>query len=143
MKLIKVYGCSKTPTRKDLVRRAAVYFLSHLLPRKRNIEISIHVEPFMIDAENVYGECYHIQTNPSKFKIRLEKSLNDFDLISTLAHEFVHVRQFNNGELAFIRNTSRWKGVYYSDDDIIENEEPWEIEPRETETRLALDFFSL
>jgi len=142
MKLVKVYGCSKTPTRKDLVRRAAVYFLKLLLPRKRKIQIDIHLEEDLITKESVYGECYHMSKSPSKYKIRLDKDMNDLTLITTLAHEFIHVKQFDRNELAFLYSCSRWHGEYYPDDEFIESEEPWEVEPRERESDLASKFFA-
>lgn len=142
MKLIKVYGCSKNPTRKDLVRRAAVYFLNRLLPRKRKIEIAIHVEDNLIEKSSVFGECYHISKSPSKYKVRLDKGMCDIMLITTLAHEFVHIRQFDHGELALTHSCNRWHGNYYPDDEFLETEEPWEVEPRERESVLAADFFT-
>lgn len=142
MKLIKVYGCSKNQARKDLVRRAAVYFLSRLLPRKRNIEISIHIQANLIEKDCVYGECYHLEKSPSKYKIRLDASQNDHTLIETLAHEFVHVKQFDCKELVFMSKCSRWLGEYYLDDEFDETEEPWEVEPRERESALAKEFFA-
>jgi hypothetical protein len=142
MKLIKVYGCSENLTRKDLVRRAAVYFLKRLLPRKRKIEIGIRVEENLIENHSMYGGCYHIAKSPSKYKIRLDSGMSDAMLISTLAHEFVHVRQFDNNELVCMDSYSRWHGKYYSDDEFAETEEPWEVEPRELEGVLAADFFA-
>jgi hypothetical protein len=63
-------------------------------------------------------------------------------LITTLAHEFIHVRQFDTNELAFLSNCSRWRGKYYTNDEFIDAEEPWEIEPRESEYVLADKFFA-
>jgi hypothetical protein len=143
MKLIKVYGCSKTLTRKDLVHRAAVYFLSRLLPRKRKVKIDICVEDNLIENSGVYGECYHISESPSEYKIRLDRSMSDEMLITTLAHEFIHVRQFNNKELTLTHSRSRWQGKYYADNEFTDTEEPWEVEPRERESALADEFFSI
>lgn len=143
MKKIIVYGCSKNPSRKDLVRRAAVYFLNVLLPRKRSIQISIHVQNELKEKECIYGECYHIEKSPSKYKIRLDNCQDDYTLIETLAHEFVHVRQFDKGELALMHSRNRWKGQYYSDDEFGVTEEPWEVEPRERESALATELFNL
>jgi hypothetical protein len=68
--------------------------------------------------------------------------MSDEILIGTLAHEFVHVRQFDNNELVFMNNRSRWHDKYYSDDEFAVTEEPWEVEPRERESVLAADFFA-
>lgn len=142
MKSIKIYGCSKDKVRKELVRRAAVYFLSRLLPRKRKIEISIHLKGSLIEKSNVYGECYHMDTRPSKYTIYLERELSDSNLITTLAHEFVHVKQFDKGELVMLHNCNRWLGKRYSHDEFDVTEEPWEVEPCELEYHLAAEFFS-
>ena len=142
MKLIKVYGCSKNPARKDLVRRAAVYFLNRLLPRKRKIMVNIHIENGLIKNNSVYGECYHVSKTPSKYKIRLDEVMGDIMLITTLAHEFVHVRQFDNNELSLTYDRSRWHSKYYSSSEFIDSEEPWEIEPCELESVLASEFFT-
>lgn len=95
-----------------------------------------------MDKEYTYGECYHMQKSPSKYKIRLDNDSNVVSLIETLAHEFVHVRQFDSKELVFFSNCSRWLGKYYSDDAFDETEQPWEVEPREREAPLAAEFFA-
>ena len=142
MKLIKVYGCNNCPELKDSVKRAAVYFLQRLLPRKRSITVAIHLKKDLLDKKSVYGECYHMKVSPSTFKILLDRDMPMLDLITTLAHEFVHVKQFSRNELAFNLKYSRWHGKRYFDEDLIGKIAPWEIEPRAFEDSLAAEFFA-
>lgn len=139
MKKIKVYGCSKTPETKKVLRRAAVYFLDAVLPRKRKIDIKITVEKDLIGRESLYGECHHLDR--SKYWIRLDGDMNIQNQITTLAHEFVHVRQFDTGQLAFRHSCNRWHGTYYPTDEFFYEEEPWEIEAQSLENELASNFW--
>lgn len=139
MKLIKVYGCSKDPKTKDVIRRASVYFLDCLLPKKRKINVQINVVKSLLNKENVYGECHHLDR--SKYLIRLDSDLSIVALITTLAHEFVHVRQFDTKQLAFTSRCSRWNNIRYESDEIPYDEQPWEIEASSLESSLATNFW--
>jgi len=135
MKVIRIYGCSKDKETKDLLKGAAIYFLDSLLPRKRKINIKISAEAGILYSDDIYGECYHL--DKSKFWIRLDSELDRYNLISTLAHEFVHVRQFDTGQLQFKAHCNKWDGSFYPNDGFKRNQEPWEIEARRLEKKLA------
>jgi hypothetical protein len=141
MKIIRVYGSAAHQVRKSLVREAAAYFLNLLLPLKRKIRISIHLESGLIADQGVFGECYHIGKSPSKYKIRLDSGMPDFMLIKTLAHEFVHIRQFDCSELVLTQGCSKWQGVSYSEEQFKPTKEPWEVEPRALELPMTKEFF--
>lgn len=139
MKKIRVYGCSKDPETKNLLRRAAIYFLNDQLPRKRKIDIKITCEDDLIVKENIYGECHHVDR--SKYWIRLNSSMSIYDVITTLAHEFVHVRQFDTGQLALRYSCNRWNGTYYPCDEFFYEDEPWELEAQSLENSMASNFW--
>ena len=48
------------------------------------------------------------------------------ELINTLAHEMVHVKQYITGELS--EDLDVWKGKKINSDDIDYDDQPWEIE---------------
>jgi hypothetical protein len=142
MKKIRVYGCSNIPETKNTLRRATVYFLDLLLPRKRKIDVRISVENKLIEKESMFGGCYHLSSSPSRYHIRLDDAMDSKTMVTTLAHEFVHVRQFDSGELAFRHSCNRWHGTYYPSDEFSYEDEPWEIEASSLEDLLAKNFFT-
>jgi len=87
-----------------------------------------------MDKEGIYGECWKEDKNNS-YCIRIEKSLPMKKIILTLAHEFVHIKQFAKGELKFLTKHDIWNGkVFYHDHNYIDA--PWEKEATEFENLL-------
>ena len=100
------------------------------MPRKRNIEIRIKLVKDMLVNENTYGECYDLDASPDSlyYTIRLDYSDSD-NIIRTLAHEMVHIKQFARGELRMLYTgyCAKWKGTKYVD--TVDYETcPWEVE---------------
>ena len=136
-----IYGCSKDKRLKDCIGAAAVFFLKQLMPRKRNIEIRIRLVKDMLEKESVYGECYDLDSSPNNryYTIRLDYAADDvYTIISTLAHEMVHIKQFARGELRMLNAgyCAKWKGEKYLDG--IEYDScPWEFEANTLEPLLT------
>lgn len=124
--------------RKELTE-AAKFFANILMdPRMvRNIQLDIGI----VNRLDVMGECVDEDgiRNPRWFTINLRNKRDDDDLVKTLAHEMVHVKQHAKNELQSgimvaarggLKMHSKWKGeiwkpgrrqdAYY--------DSPWEIE---------------
>lgn len=118
---------------------AAEFFARQLMdPRMaRNLSIDLEVETNL----DVEGECVDEQgtKNPRWFTIRLKRNRNFGDMIKTLAHEMVHVKQHAKNELKIgivvvsrgkLKMTSKWHGKIWkpkrNEDHYFDS--PWEIE---------------
>lgn len=134
---LNVKGFSKKKTQE--LREAAEFFANLLMdPRMvRNIQLDIERNS-KLDVE---GECCDEDgnRNPRWFTITLRDKKDDDDLVKTLAHEMVHVKQYAKNELAKqlrvsrgngFRLATKWKGEPWmpksKEDEYWDS--PWEIE---------------
>ena len=129
---------------KRLVTEAALFFIDKLIhPNTVNVlELTIVRKKLWAD-----GFCQYEDSNirPRSFVLEISKDLEGEELIKTIAHELVHVKQYVKGELK-----ERYKPNYYHmwhKELIIVNEDnfydvPWEVEARKLEQELFLLFES-
>lgn len=128
----------KSKALQDELARAAEYFADILMdPRMvRNITLDIEVRKNM----DVMGECVDEEgtRNPRWFTIGL-KSQKSSEMIKTLAHEMVHVKQHAKNELQSgvmiatrggLKMSSRWKGEIWNPKrkECPYYDSPWEVE---------------
>lgn len=133
---IKVTGM--VGKRKTLLSEAAQFFASQLMdPRMvRNIILDLEVRKNM----DVHGECVDEDgvKNPRWFTIGLKLQHID-EMIKTLAHEMVHVKQHAKNELVSgvwgitrggIKMSSKWQGKVWKpkNKEDAYYDSPWEIE---------------
>ena len=149
------------------------FSLAKLVPSKRlrnNLEIDVHLKRHSHEGEAKLHEKAD-RYRPRKFRIiidhhRLEKDTygrekNEtewaHDVLRTLAHELVHVKQYITGELTWRKWTWRkdsvtfsanvdglyWKGLHYDATDLREYFDlPYEIEAYGREKGLLLSFLA-
>ena len=133
--IVNVFGAGKQ--RSADLEEAARFFANLLMdPRMvRNLEIDVEVEPGL----DVMGECVNEDDtkNSRYFTIRLSRNHSD-DIIKTLAHEMVHVKQYAKNELGKqlrvsrggLKITTQWQGNDWNpkrkEDAYFDA--PWEIE---------------
>jgi hypothetical protein len=99
------------------------YSATKLFPRRmKNVSIKLHLKHYIFDGVAMIEEDTKI-TNPRNFKIiidpyRLEKddwgrelTYSEWvsELLKTLAHEMVHVKQYIMSELTFKKGQMCWK----------------------------------
>ena len=121
----------------------AVTFYGEVLLGKRmanNVEVFVKLSKDLKKKEQAYGFCHIIDdslSKPREFMIELDTSMRyKFDQILTwLAHEMVHLKQFVRGELCdYETGRVQWKSrtfgkVHYDD-------QPWEKEAYRLEGEL-------
>lgn len=103
----------------------------------RNLYIDISV----VKKHDMMGECISDDDNrsPRFFSIILREGPGDDDIIKTLAHEMVHVKQYAKRELVSgvfvaakggLKITSKWMGEIWKPKAKEDNyyDSPWEIE---------------
>lgn len=140
---IKIYGTRSDRRLKRLLHDVSHFYLSELLPRVRKIRIKIQCIPGLVEKENVYGDCGQCGREEPDFDyiIRLNYCDSYHLMLTTLAHEFVHLKQYVRRELFFYtQNESavRWKNIYCSNYDY--NCAPWEQEADERELQLYMKY---
>lgn len=118
--------------KRKLTKSIAEYSLKKLLPRTEHLYVVIHLVPNLSTKAYVEGDCLPTDqenSHPKEFYIRVDSRLPLKTMLSTVAHELVHVKQFSKGELydSTVKGKTRWLGKwmkrtpdYY--------DLPWEIE---------------
>jgi len=124
------------------VGNAALFYGEVLLGKRmaKNIYLDIKLTKDLKKKEGAYGFCHIVDDSlakPREFMIELDASMRyKFDQILTwLAHEMVHLKQFVRGELCdYETGRVQWKSrtfgrVHYDD-------QPWEKEAYRLEDEL-------
>lgn len=117
----------------ELAYEVISWCINKLMPRLRTLDILVSFEK--IDA---FGYCMEEDGN-REFTITIRKGLPIQELIGTLVHEMIHVKQYARKELRNINGQTLWKksdftGVDYAD-------APWEKEAYELEAPLTMECF--
>ena len=137
------------------------YSMVKLIPSKRfrrNLEINVHMRSHEESGEAMID----LHTNPKRprsFRVILDKSKMRFNnsneerteaeialqILETLGHELVHVKQYAKGELTTDRTGAlRYNGVHYFVDNLLDYFElPYEIEAYGREKGLLVGFLAI
>ena len=127
--------------------REAVSFYSEVLLGKRmanNVDVLVKLTKDLKKKEKAYGFCHITDdslSRPREFMIELDASMKHSfdDILTWLAHEMVHLKQFVRGELCdYETGRVQWKTrsfgrVHYDD-------QPWEKEAYRLESKLYEEF---
>ena len=129
---VNYYG---THASADKVHEVIEFVVMDIMPRLRDkLEINIHFESNMLEDELIYADCVWEDSvrYPREFTIRVDADLPESELLPTIAHELVHVKQFARDELKYLptRQIHRFHKSYYPDNT---PEAPWEIEAEQYE----------
>ena len=110
----------------------AHFCIEKLMPRMQTLDVNIVLKSIK-DKENTLGYCLS-ETN-REFEIEIDKSLPLRTLLTTVAHEMVHVKQFARGELT---EKQAWMGKTYDINKTQYWDLPWEIEAHGREVGLFI-----
>lgn len=119
---------------RESVEDIAKFAIQKLLPRTNYIVINIQLIPNLLEKEGCYGDCIYSDNadplNPKEFTVRVDSRLEKRKLLTTVAHEMVHVKQFFKGELydSSVKEKTRWQGKWMSRSRFNYWDQPWEIE---------------
>jgi hypothetical protein len=137
LKVIKSPDRNFTP----YIKRAANFYAQYLIPGKKlrnNLELFIkfnHKMPYFGLAQI---EDYNLSGKPRTFLVEIHPWIGAKEILRTLAHEMVHVKQFVNGETN--ENLSKWMGVPIDSDAIDYYHQPWEMEAYSIEIGMFTKF---
>ena len=107
---LSVNGCPDKKRFLPYVRRAIYYYCEHLLSKKllENIYLKVRFNSKL----EVYGyasvEEYNDSGKPREFCIEINPNIGAHDILETLAHEMVHVKQYAYSEMN--EACTRWLG---------------------------------
>lgn len=141
---IKVRGARKNRRLQHLVKNATYFYLKTLCPRIRKINIEVQIVDNLSQTERVHGDCCQCGVDDPDIDYIIRLNLNEsyHFMLTILAHEMVHLKQYVRRELILYSGDTqgaRWKGVYCSEYDYANA--PWEKEADERELELYMAFF--
>lgn len=139
-------------TKRDVCKKAIEHFCSSLL--SENLFKKIHLNLIFVNDpsnRNIFASCTWEDDNyrPKEFTIEIDHSLKPKEMLTALAHECVHLKQYAKGELIdhIRQEKTRWTGsfhgkkkTYILDDEKYYWEYPWEREARALEMELVHKF---
>lgn len=140
--IISVRGGTKFQN--ALVREVVEYFHKKCMINYSAIQIDIRLSKNLEEELGVYGFCSLEKTyRPREFEIELEKNMTHEDLIKTLFHELVHVKQYATGELVesglgFACRSTKWKDKDHSKTPY--SKQPWERQAFRLQEKLYTEF---
>ena len=109
-----------------------------------NIGITVEFNDFSLDGKYIgYCEIDEIDDRPRSFIISIEKTLNKKQMLTALAHEMVHVKQYARGNLKdYVKSPhkSKWNDEILDCNSIDYWDYPWEIEAYGREKGLYVRF---
>ena len=111
------------------------YFFEKLLYKRRlpTLQLNIRLIDRLKETEGVEADCVweDRRINPREYTIRLNTSSGRSKMITSLAHEMVHVKQYSIGELRDSNESTDivyWMGNRYDCNKTHYYDWPWEIE---------------
>ena len=136
---IRIVGCPDknfTP----YVHRAAKFYAECLMTKKmqENTRIIVKFTKNLKDCGYAYVTGYNSRGIPRKFMIEVHAGLGARNILETLAHEMVHVKQFAYGHIN--EKLSRWYDMTVNTDEVDYWFHPWEIEAHGLESALLCNF---
>jgi hypothetical protein len=99
---LEVRGGKKSE--RALIEEAFWWVASELMPRKRILDVDIVLKNITDDAVGL-----HVSLGDYEHLIEIQKGQDEDDLLATVFHEMVHVRQTERGEFKNEDHISYWK----------------------------------
>ena len=129
----------------QVIKQAANSFANKLLTSRMIPSIRIHIN--ITDQLDGGGFCSTLDDAPHReFFIELARTHYRLDLIKTLAHEMVHVKQIARGNVKFSYynkyNIAKWYDTFYDMEIVDYWDQPWEIEAYGLENSLVAMFLA-
>lgn len=112
---------------RQTIYRAATFAWNYLMPRISKCEVFIEIKKL----KDVHGYCFEIADR--EYEIEIDRRLKGDDLLTTVFHEMIHVRQG-------VRNEYDDSGLatYKTHEEYLKL--PWEIEAYELQEIMLLEW---
>jgi hypothetical protein len=119
---------------REIAEKVVSFCIQKLMPRMKTLDIVVEFDK--IDA---YGYC--MQEDDSKareYVLTIKKNLPIFELVGTICHEMIHVKQYARKELRYVNGATMWKKSKISDN-VDYLDQPWEKEAYKKEEALTIE----
>lgn len=125
---------------REIAEAAVLWCINKMMPRMRTLDIRVAILKEK-DMKSAMGYCLEGENNRD-FDLMIKKGMTIFDLISTVCHEMVHVKQYARGELKWRHRVGKqqWKSTVIAGE-LDYMDLPWEKEAFKKERALALQCF--
>lgn len=132
MNYIDVVGGNKT--QRQIAENVVYEMIKKLMPRMRTLVIRVELVDIKSDA---VGFCMQGDTN-REFEIEIDKKITIKEMVTTICHEMVHVKQFARKEMddGQQNGRARWKSKFIPMDTNY-YDLPWEKEAYRMQDKLA------
>lgn len=132
-----VYVSNESIKIKRFTKTVVHYAIQQLMPRMKTLSVDVIYE------ENTTSFGYCLSIDAREFEITLRKNMSQEDLVTTLLHEMIHVKQYARKELV-----QKDAGQYFWMGNPISNDIdywdlPWEKDAYKTEIDLFRGFTSI
>ena len=132
--LINIVGGSRS--QKKHAQSMVEFCVKMLMPRMRTLDITVK----LCKPQGAMGYCLETD-NYRTFEIELDKTQSMRNLLETLAHEMVHVKQYARRELN--PKVDCWMGKTYNPKKVSYWDLPWEIEAHGREIGLFVRLYTI
>ena len=125
--ILRVHGCKDSALAYEIEKASHFYARELLSPQLlKYIVVDIQMRTTIKDLGNCMVTYYNDWYKAREFEMEIKRHRSLKTTLSTLAHEFVHLKQFAYGELN-CANT-KWKGQSIDTDVVPYCDLPWEVE---------------
>lgn len=131
--------------RREFIEAALAFYIKELKLTRSRYLLTVLIEKDMAKNQKMHGGV--IQVSDKIIGMVLDSRLSMYQLVQTIAHEMIHVKQFARGRL---RNkilnkkmVNVWQGKVYKDNDLAYHCRPWELEAFRQERELAYRLWSV
>lgn len=129
---------------KAQINQAMNFFRDFLFREQYRLAMNTYIDVEVKRDIGADGWCFveDDDRRPREFRIQLEKTLDEVALLTTLAHEMVHVWQYATGKLKLYQDGKhRYAGkVYSSNTKYVDR--PWESEAYDLERVLVEEWLN-
>ena len=107
------------------------------LHRIRTLNLTFSIK----SLKSLYGQLVQLDDKRREFSVVLDKNVDTKDLIRTVIHEMVHIKQYIRKEMdsEIVGSRMRWKSKTYPYD-IKYDDMPWEKEANRLETKYGNEY---
>jgi hypothetical protein len=123
---LSIVGCPERKRFRPYVIRATHFYAEELISPKmlQNVFLKIQFDKKLEEFGYASVKECNLSHKPREFLIEINPLIGARDILDTLAHEMVHIKQYVYGETN--ESLTRWKGQVIADVDYFNH--PWEIE---------------